>query len=59
MFEVWKNENSDKKSRKKNQIIIRSIKENKNYKYPTPYSSHTCIILGQGFGYYTGKWENK
>lgn len=55
MFEVWKNENSDKK----NQIIIRYIKENKNYKYPTPYSSHTCIILGLGFGYYTGKWENK
>lgn len=59
MFEVWKNKNSDKKSRKKNQIIIRYIKENKNYKYPTPNSSHTCIILGLGFGYYTGKWENK
>lgn len=31
-------------------------RENKNYKYPTPYSSHTYIILGQGFGYYSGKW---
>lgn len=31
-------------------------RENKNYKYPTPYSSHTYIILGQGFGYYAGKW---